>query len=219
MRTSIWLVRHGQTQLNKERRYQGASDSPLTLFGRLQTEALARRLSRTPFTVAVVSPAEQARLTAEAILAGRHVPVLADARWADADYGRWERLTYADVLAHFPDEAQQRLADPMHGRPQGGESLAEVEERVAEAWRVLPRNRPGGRILVVTHALPVQLVLCAVTNLPPAQHWRWRVDLASITALDVYGAGPIVRVVNEVPRPLIGDQEHDEPDDMRASTR
>jgi broad specificity phosphatase PhoE len=44
MRTSIWLVRHGQTELNKARRYQGAADTPLTLFGICQAVRLAQRL-------------------------------------------------------------------------------------------------------------------------------------------------------------------------------
>ncbi|MEN9938012.1 MAG: hypothetical protein RLZZ387_4591 [Chloroflexota bacterium] len=214
MRTSIWLVRHGQTQLNKERRYQGDIDSPLTLYGRLQTEAMARRLARTPFTVAVVSPSERARLMAEAVLAGRSVPVVVDPRWAEVRHGRWEGLTYAEVVARYRDEAAQRFADPMTGRAQGGESLAEVRERVSKGWEALLRERPGGRILVVTHATPIQLVLCGASGLSPSEHWRWRVDLGSVTVLDVYGAGPIFRMVNEVPRPLLGQPEHDETDDL-----
>jgi alpha-ribazole phosphatase len=212
MRTSIWLVRHGQTQLNKERRYQGAVESPLTLYGRLQTEALARRLRRTPFTVAIASPSERARLTAEAIVAGRGVPLLSDARWAETRHGRWEGLTYAQARERFPEEVSRRFADPLSGRAQGGESLAEVQDRVLDAWAELLRERPGGRILVVTHATPIQLVLCAISQLPAGQHWRWRVDLAGVTAIDVYGGEPIVRMVNEVPR-LPGPDEPDDLDD------
>ncbi|HWQ15222.1 MAG TPA: histidine phosphatase family protein [Roseiflexaceae bacterium] len=212
MRTSIWLVRHGQTQLNKERRYQGAGDSPLTLYGRLQTEALARRLRRIPFHVALVSPVERARLTAEAILAGRHIPVVEDARWAEVHHGRWEGLTFAEVAARFPDEVEARFGDLLNGRVEGGESLAEVYERVAAAWDSLPRERPGGRILVVTHATPIQLALCAINSLPATLHWRWRVDLGSLTAVDIYAAGPIVRMVNEVPRALADHDALEEPE-------
>lgn len=199
MRTSIWLVRHGQTQLNRERRYQGANDSPLTEYGRMQAAALARRLRSTPFSLAVVSPSGRALSTAEAILEGRATPVERDARWAETGHGRWEGLTYHEVTARFREEAARRFADPLHGRAEGGESLAEVQQRVAEGGGAILRQHPGGRILVVTHATPIQLVMCAVGNLPPTQHWRWRVDHGSVTAIDVYGAGPIVRSVNEVP--------------------
>ena len=200
MRTSIWLVRHGQTELNKARRYQGATNSPLTPFGLRQAAALAERLRRMPFGVAVTSPAERAQLTAQAILADREAPIAADQRWAETNHGRWEGLTYAEVRARFPHEAVARFADALHGRPSGGESLAEVAERVAGGWRALLHQHAGGRVLVVTHATPIQLVLCAITGMSPALHWRWRVDLGGVTSIDVYGGGPIVRMVNEVPR-------------------
>jgi alpha-ribazole phosphatase len=200
MRTSIWLVRHGQTEFNKARRYQGASDSLLTPYGMRQAEALARRLRRIPFRVAIVSPSSRAQLTAETILGDRDLPIVEDERWSETHHGRWEGLTYREVRARFPEEAVARFADALHGRPTGGESLAEVERRVMDGWRALLQQHPGGRVLVVTHATPIQLVLCGVSGMPSALHWRWRVDLGSVTALDVYGGGAIVRMVNEVPR-------------------
>jgi alpha-ribazole phosphatase len=200
MRTSIWLVRHGQTELNKARRYQGATDSPLTPFGRQQAEALAQRLRRIPFKLAVTSPSMRARLTAETILGDRAAQTIEDARWAETHQGRWEGLTYHEVCAHYPQEAVARFADALHGRPSGGESLAEVAARVAAGWAALLQQNPGGRVLVVTHATPIQLILCALSGLTPALHWRWRIDLGSVTAIDMYGGGPIIRMVNEVPK-------------------
>lgn len=200
MRTSIWLVRHGQTDLNKARRYQGASEGVLTPFGEQQAEALAHRLRRIPFNLALVSPSQRAQLTAEAIMADREAEIVADPRWAETNHGRWEGLTYAEVRARYPHEAVARFSDALHGKPSGGESLAEVALRVSEGWRAVLQQHPGGRVLVVTHATPIQLVLCALSGTPPALHWRWRVDLGSVTSVDVYGGGPIIRMVNEVPR-------------------
>jgi alpha-ribazole phosphatase len=200
MRTSIWLVRHGQTELNKARRYQGASDGPLTAFGLRQVNALAKRLRRMPFGVAVISPSQRAQITAETIMADRDAPILTDSRWAETNHGRWEGLTYGEVRARYPREVIERFADTLHGKPVGGESLAEVAQRVGEGWRALLQHYPGGRVLVVTHATPIQLVLCALSGMPPTLHWRWRVDLGSVTSVDVYGGDPIIRMVNEVPR-------------------
>ncbi|HMQ30886.1 MAG TPA: histidine phosphatase family protein [Chloroflexaceae bacterium] len=204
MRTSVWLVRHGQTRHNLERRYQSRGDSPLTDYGQAQTRALAERLRRTPFGVAISSPSERARLAAEAITAGRQgVATVVAPAWAETDHGRWEGLTYSEVLARYPDEARARWAAGADGRAEGGESLAEVAARVGAAWRALLREHRGGRVLVATHATPIQLVLCACLGLAPTAHWHWRVDLGSVTCVDVYGGGAIVRMVNEVPRAVM----------------
>jgi alpha-ribazole phosphatase len=201
VRTSVWLVRHGQTRYNRERRYQSRSDSPLTDYGRMQMRALAERLRPIPFGVALAGPSERARLAAEAILEGRgSVALRVEPGWAETDHGRWEGLTYREVLARYPDEARARWAAGVDGRAAGGESLAETGARVTQAWQSLLREHAGGRVLVVTSATPIQLVLCACFGLPPGQHWHWRIDLGSVTCVDVYGGGAIVRMVNEVPR-------------------
>lgn len=206
MRTSVWFVRHGQTHYNLERRYQSRADSPLTAYGRQQMAALAVRLRRIPFTVALASPSQRTRLAAAAILEGRRgVNVRLEPGWAETNHGGWEGLTYREVLARFPEEAQARWADGVHGRAAGGESLAEVHARVASAWQTLLREHQGGRVLVATHATPIQLVLCASFGLPASEHWHWRIDLGSLTCLDVYAAGAIVRTVNAVP-PLVASR-------------
>jgi alpha-ribazole phosphatase len=201
MRTSVWLVRHGQTRANLERRYLGRGDSQLTDYGRLQIKALQVRLRRIPFYVGLSSPSERTRITAAAILEDRpDVPQVADPAWYETDHGRWEGLTYAEVLQHFPEEARDRWAAGVYGHAVGGESLADVQQRVSQAWRTLLQTRRGGRILLVTHATPIQLLLCGAFGLSPEQYWHWRIDLGSITCFDVYDAGVIVRMVNEVPR-------------------
>ena len=199
MRTSIWFVRHGQTVLNKARRYQGTSESVLTAFGEQQAVAAGVFLRRTPLHTAIVSPAGRAQRTAKLIL-GERLPVLQiDPNWAETNHGRWEGLTYREVRERFPEEAVTRFSDALHGRALGGESLAEVQTRVLHGWQALLHNHPGGRVLVVTHATPIQLIVCHLSNLSPALHWRWRIDLGSITVIDMFGESAIVRMVNHVP--------------------
>jgi 2,3-bisphosphoglycerate-dependent phosphoglycerate mutase/probable phosphoglycerate mutase len=201
MRTSVWLIRHGQTQANRERRYQSHSDSPLTSYGRSQLAALAARLRAIPFGLIIASPRERTRLAAEAILADRRGATLREEPgWAEADHGRWEGLTYREVLARYPEEARARWAGGVHGKAAGGESLAEANARITAAWQQLLREHPGGRILIATHATPIQLVLCASLGQRPQDHWRWRIDLGSLTCIDIYPSAAIIRMVNEVPR-------------------
>ncbi len=135
--------------------------------------------------MAVIGPHQRTRATAAAILQGRDIPIVEDARWSEVHHGRWEGLTYAEVAERFPAEAAARFADALHGRPTGGESLAEVARRVEEGWNALLQQHPGGRVLVVTSATPVQIMLRLGCAMPIEQLWRWRVDLGGVTALDV----------------------------------
>lgn len=202
--TRIWLVRHGQTILNKQRRYQGRSDPPLTDYGVRQATALAYRLRRIPFGVVLVSPLERTHATATEILAMRssvmQPQIIESANWHEGNHGQWEGLTYQEVQQRFPDEVRARFAAGAHGKPTGGESLADVAYRINEAWNDLLGSYAGARVLVVTSATPIQLVLCNAFGLHPDNYWHWRIDLGSITCIDVYQAGAILRMVNEVPR-------------------
>ncbi|WP_298819202.1 histidine phosphatase family protein [Chloroflexus sp.] len=200
MRTSIWLVRHGQTAANRSRRYLGRGDSPLTDYGQRQHAAVAQRLRSLPFTHAIVSPTRRTRALANLLVEQRNFQLTEDPRWLEIDHGRWEGLTYREVVQRFPDDARARWANGVDGRATDGESLAEAAARVYAAWAELLTNNRGGRVLIVTHATPIQLALCFCCNMPIAEHWRWRIDLGSITALDVYGSSIIIRMVNHVPR-------------------
>lgn len=200
MRTSVWLVRHGQTEANLARRYQSYSESPLTGYGEQQVAALAKRLRRIPFRLITSSPRVRTRMLAEAILAGRQkVEYRADPAWAEVSHGLWEGLTYAEVQARYPDQARDRWAAGIHGKAEGGESLAEAAERVGAAWQALLHEHTGGRIFIATHATPIQIVLCLSLGMNIAAHWNWRIDLGSLTSLDIYPSGVIVRMVNALP--------------------
>ena len=160
-------------------------------------------MRRLPFDGALTSPLERTRATAAAILAVRTspAPLRETPDWHETHHGNWEGLTYREVLARFPDEARTRFAHGASGKPTGGESLAEVAQRVSAAWHNLLSSYPGGRVLVCTSATPIQLVLCNTSGMSAENHWHWRIDLGSVTCLDVYGTDAIIiRMVNEVPR-------------------
>lgn len=196
--TVVWLVRHGQTQWNRERRYLSRTDLALTDFGQQRAALLAQRLRRFHCTLAVTSGLQRTDATATAALATqtRPVPRHADPRWREADHGRWEGLTYAEASALYPAEARARFADPWNHAPLGGETLHVVQERVRAAWRDLLRRGDGGKILLVAHATPLQLVLCDLLGSDPSRYWQYRLDLASFSWIDLYPTAAIVRTIN-----------------------
>lgn len=199
--TDVWLVRHPQTDWNRERRYQSRSDRPLTAFGQARGAAVAYRLRRIRFTAIMSSGLMRTHALAVAVAEQQAGPVTIhhDERWREADHGLWEGLTYPEVLARYAAQTQARFSDPWRSQAHGGESTGDLWVRVEAAWHALLQQYDGGRILIVTHATPIQLLLCALLKFPFDQYWQLRIDLGGITNVDLYPSGAIVRCINEVP--------------------
>jgi broad specificity phosphatase PhoE len=94
---NILLVRHGETPWNREGRYQGRTDIPLSETGRDQVRALGARLAAVDIKLAYASPLSRAKNTAEAILAGRTTPLWLDAGLLEISHGDWEGKLASDV--------------------------------------------------------------------------------------------------------------------------
>jgi len=207
--TDVWLVRHTQTDWNRDRRYQSHTDRRLTPFGEARAQAVAQRLRPLRFAAIVSSGLSRTNELADLIAAHNRYepPVLRAARWREADHGDWEGLTYGEVAARYAAQAQQRFADTWNSRAHGGESTADLWARVESAWDDLLTQYDGQRVLVVTHATPIQLLLCALLGVPWERSWQFRIDLGGITNVDLYPSGAITRMLNEVP-PLNAPRRH-----------
>jgi broad specificity phosphatase PhoE len=151
--TSLYLVRHGETDWNAQRRIQGSTDIPLNSTGRAQAETTGRLLARRDWDGIYSSPLSRAFETAEIIAkeVGLGVPHTIDAI-VERNYGEAEGLNWEQVESQFPGDA------PVPGR----ETHEEVARRVLPALVALASSRPGESLLVVSHGGVIRSVLNAV---------------------------------------------------------
>jgi broad specificity phosphatase PhoE len=138
--TTILLARHGETDWNREGRWQGWADPPLNDTGRAQAQALAEELRTIPFDAVYSSDLQRARETAVIVAAPHGVPVVTDAGLREIDVGSWSGLTRGEIAARFPG-----------GERPDGETRADHAERVLAAVERIARDNTGHRILLVTH--------------------------------------------------------------------
>lgn len=186
--TRFLLVRHGETGLNHEGRWQGAgSNPPLNEKGRLQARELARRLAGRPVAALYTSPQRRARETA--VILGECLglePRLVDALH-ELDHGKWEGRTQAEVLARWPEAYRAYEAAPWDTPRPGGESYEELGERLWPALEKLADRHRGEEIVTVTHGGPIRLVLSRILGRPLTERHLFGVDNASAFAVEETG--------------------------------
>ncbi len=162
--TTILLVRHGETDWNRDGRIQGQSDPPLNDRGREQARSLARQLEGLPLDAVYSSDLVRARETAEILAAGLDLPVIVDPDLREIDFGSWEGLTAEEVRTRWPD-AFERRATVEPAAYDGGETHAALLRRVGAAVRRLVGIHAGGQILLVAHGGPVRALLMEAEGL------------------------------------------------------
>lgn len=152
------LVRHGRTEWNRTKRYQGHTDVALDDVGRDQARAVARDLESVAFDAAVSSDLRRASETARIVLGPRDVGIVADSRWRELAFGVWEGLTWSEIVERYPEVGEASLRDRFV-TPEGGESFEALCLRVRAALDDLRDRYPGRTVLVATHAGPLHAVL------------------------------------------------------------
>ena len=153
--TTILLARHGETDWNRDGRWQGWADPPLNDTGRAQARELAEQLRETPFDAVYSSDLRRAFETAQIVAAPHGVPVVADPGLREIDVGSWSGLTRAELAERFPD-----------GSRPDGETREQHQARVLAAVERLARDHPGERILIVTHGGTMRALHGHVSDAP-----------------------------------------------------
>jgi probable phosphoglycerate mutase len=191
----LYFLRHGETDWNAEGRLQGRKDIPLNALGRDQAAKAGRALKKVLASRAEdlsalsiqCSPLLRTRQTLELARAEIGLPPgksCIDDRLVEFTFGRWEGMTWPEVLAAEPDLARQRETDKWNFTPPGGESYAQLAQRLAP-WLAEQR----GASVVVSHGGVARALMALIGGLPEerapnADVWQGRVLVFSSGRFD-----------------------------------
>ncbi len=191
------MARHGQTEWNAHRRFQGATDVGLSELGRRQAEALGRAMRGRRLAAVYSSPLRRAVETAEIALRGRAVPLTVLPELAELGVGEWEGRTVEEVSGQAGDPYQRWVEAPLDHPPPGGERLSDVSARVRRAVDHIHAVHDGAgddaEVLIVAHGGVISVYACHLLGLSLNRLWRLRVDNASVTAV----APPCLLTMND----------------------
>ncbi|NMB45600.1 MAG: histidine phosphatase family protein [Firmicutes bacterium] len=162
----IFLVRHGETQWNEEKRYQGHFDIPLNHRGRQQAERVAAELANIGASAGFLVSSDLARARDTAAVVGKQLqlPVICCSLWRERCHGRWEGLTREEIQELYPEEWRKNRANPHLTPPGGGETLAELKARAIEAMGWVLTEYAGQTGIIVSHGGVLRTLLAWIAH-------------------------------------------------------
>jgi broad specificity phosphatase PhoE len=180
----LFLVRHAETDWNRERRYQGWTDTALSATGRVQAEAVARALAGAGLAAVYASPLQRARVTAEAIAAPHKLTVRVEPAFKEMGFGRWEGMLLDEARAVDPDLYRRWLETPHLVTPPGAESLPQIRERAVAGLEEIRGAHEGRSVCVVTHAVVARILILEALGLPLERIWSVQVSPTGISEIE-----------------------------------
>lgn len=180
----VYLVRHGETLWNAERRIQGQSDSPLTGKGETQARQVAERAKALGITHIITSDLGRTRRTAEIIADICGCDVTLEPRLRELDMGVLERRPLDSLTEEEEGWRRQLVNGTADGRIPEGESMQELSERMHAALAACLELPQGSRPLLVSHGMALGCLVSTILGLPAYAERRLRLRNCSISRID-----------------------------------
>lgn len=172
--TIVYLIRHGETDWNVERRLQGHRDVPLNPLGLRQAEKVARRLAKERLDAVYSSDLQRARITAQHIARYHRLEVAVHPGLRERNYGPFEGKRW-DEIASFREGFRSHLL-----MGDGIESWQDMQRRVVRTLEEIVSRHLGQRLAVVTHGGTINAILAHIEGSPEP---RYKIGNTSVTCI------------------------------------
>lgn len=197
MKTTLLIVRHGESIGNQRGLFLGHTDLGLTELGIRQARALARGLAGRRIDAVYSSDLCRAVATVTPAAEERGLPIVPRRELREIYAGAWEGQSYDTLIERWPRERHIWKTDIGHACPPGGESVAGLFLRVAAAFDEIAAGNPGKTVLVGTHATPVRATVARLLGL----------GAAGMASIPWAPNASITTVVYEGGTPTLGDED------------
>lgn len=196
--TRIILVRHGETDWNKEQIFRGRIDVPLNSTGLQQAKATGEALSGQKIDAIYSSPLSRAIQTANGIASFHsHITVKEAKGFMDIDFGKWQGLPHKKVEDEYKVLYDNWKKEPHKIKMPDGESLDDVKLRAMESLNDILSSHVNETAVIASHRVVNKVVLCAILGLSNQHFWRIRQDTCAINIFEDSDRGFIVSVIND----------------------
>lgn len=170
-KTTLYIVRHGETEWNVERRMQGHMDSPLTALGARQAQWLGEAMKDTAIDCIYASSSGRTDMTARLIRGERDIPIISTDALKEIHMGDWEGQLADELRRTYPDQFEAFWYEPTEYKGVNGETFEELRHRVLPYVQSMIADNEGKSILIVTHTVVVKTLMAYFEHRHPDQLW------------------------------------------------
>ena len=202
MGTTIYLIRHGETEGAEACRYKGHIDVPLSANGIEHIRKLSSflsgkvgKLESGKVTTIYASGLSRAVKTAEIIAEPFGLkPIIVD-ELKERNFGEWEGMSFDEIGSKWPDAFKAWADDPLRFSPMGGESTIALRDRVMPAFSKIIAAHEGEAIAVVSHGGVTRIILCEMLGIPLENIFRIEQDFGAMNVIEMWDY-PVVKQIN-----------------------
>ncbi|TAN45185.1 MAG: histidine phosphatase family protein [Nitrospirae bacterium] len=225
MVTTLYLIRHGETEGADVKRYKGSIDVPLSDNGIIQIQKTADFVFRylklseaakkksylndihNPHVNSSEEPAlssvycsdlGRAIKSAEIVAEPYGLSPVANPAFRERNFGVWEGMSFPEIKEKYPSEFEAWASDPVTFSPVGGESTADMNDRVMPALDMILEKHQGESIALVAHGGVNRIILCNIMGVPLENVFRVEQDFAAVNVIEFWDKYPVVKLVNGV---------------------
>ena len=197
MNLTLYLLRHGQTELSRADSFCGSGlDPELTPDGLKMAQALADAYRAKPWRAIYSSSLRRGIATAQPLCDALGMDLQVSANLVEIAYGRWEGLTREKVDESFHDEYTSWLADPAWHAPTGGELATVVARRGLQAIEEITQRFSEGSVLVVSHKATIRIILCSLLGIDVGRfRYRLGCPVGSVSVVEFTSEGPLLKTL------------------------
>lgn len=178
---TIYLIRHGQTKSNLEKRFQGHIDSPLNNAGIKQAKKIASYSENLQINKIYSSDLSRAYCTANEIAKLKNLEVIKNKNLREGFFGDWEGQLVSDILKTDPENYNAIFNNPESAIIKNGESFPSLQKRAwNEFQKIVALENDNSNIAIITHGATIRTIICSILGVRLNNMWNLIIDNATI---------------------------------------
>ena len=193
---NIYIVRHSETNLNKESIYYGKTDCNINKTGISQSKKLQNFFENINIDYIISSNLKRAIQTAEIIRGEKNIKIIKNRNLQEIDFGNWENKNIEDIIKNDKENYDKLLSDWINFKFPNGESYNDFYIRIENTFKYIKNNFNNSNILIISHNGVLRCLLCIALQIDKKNFWRFNFEQGTYTLLNIVDNYSILKKYN-----------------------